>query len=1276
MRFDLIVEINGVKWSVDTYTDEPISLTFNVADINDIASRNSSFSKTIKLPETANNRQVFGDISDLSAEPATFNPNKKAKCWILVDTLPVIEGFIQLRKVFFNKSTGQAELEVVIYADNDNFYKQLGDFNISDLNFSELDHVWNQTNVVQSWTASSSNGYYYPLIDYGQDWELGDINGWSTAYKTYVSTAEMFPATNVKYIWDKIFSNAGYNYQSNFLNSQMFKDLYIPFNKAKITRDTNTSFGRFTVGFTQSRGATAGFVAPYTGRQLGVTTTAPLNMLVPGRYGPTTGPNTLSYRVWQGKIPFTDEASPNGDPNNVYSTTTYEFTAPAAFAACSFTFNFDITFPALPGSGVAAYSTNTTFAPNLPHIWIAIKRSRDPITGVTASVVSDISPYGGTNIPVAGTGGIRRFTSTDIPGIQYSNNNRTVRGQITTDVLGDDSGKTRRLFPGEKVWVEVSYSCPMDRLRDAGIVVPNNPPINSTGTLAAGTTLITLGGNNKLWNNQSAEVKPGELIQYNSCIPANIKQKDFVTSIVRMFNLIIEPSKDNDKTLLIEPRDDYYNAGAIKDWTYKLDVSQPIEEQILGETQNKKTILKYKDDKDFYNEDYRTITGDISYGQYDYYIDNDFITGEKKIETIFSPTPIVGIYNNNVATKFAIPKIVKTRSVQPQEFTDHNIRILTRFSSTATQSWTYGDYQWRDGGAYNAYTTLTSQGFGNAIHRFQVGDYIQVRQNDGGALKPILQGNFQVVEIVNNRTITIDIPFSSVGSGAAVGGVATPLTGLVGLDESLTWQFENTKYRSYPYLGHFDHPIYPSYDINFGQIVGAYYPQYVNTNDNLYEMFYSNMLNEISDKDSRIVRANFYLTALDIANFKFNDKIYINNQYYKVNKIEGYDPTKERLTKVELIKTKFITVPRKSKSGRVTWIGDVGVGNIGQSDTIPLRDISLRPASLSTPGNRVFGSGTIVAGRENFVAANSIVVGRGNIVAAEGVSVIGDNNSVDSAVIRSSVVGDNNVLLQNTTDTQSKFVFGSGNTHSGVGLVYGDSNQIAFNTKNTHLFGSNNIITTPFESTTATGTQSASAIAERIFIIGDGNTISNPTYSAIQDIFIQGTNSFVQSNNATIFGSGVTVGRTASNTIVMADNISVTDSDTILMAKDTTKITSNYTQVTSTASIAGPRLNISSTLTNINTGNTIATFSAAGFDVQAARNQFAGTTFSVTSTNSRFTGSQMFVANQTQFTGRATFSNTTTVSGSFQATGVVNLTGPNTYIANMQSSTNLNSYFS
>lgn len=1393
MRFEIIVDINGVKWNLDAYKEEPISLTYNVADIADISSRNSSFSKTIKLPETANNRQVFGDISDLAAEPATFNPNKKAKCWILVDSLPVIEGYLQLRKVYFNKSTQMGELEVVIYADNDNFYKLLGESNISDLNFSELNHDWTSTNIIQSWTASWNNGYYYPLIDYGQDWELGDINGWSSAYKTYVATNEMFPATNVKYIWDKIFANANYTYQSNFLNGDMFKDLYIPFNKAKITRDVNTAAGRFTIGFTQSISATAGTTASFTTRQIQPSSQIYLYQQVPGPYGPQSAPNAMSLKVWQGKIPFRDEASPNGDPDNLYNTSTYEYVAPSNFAASSFTCNFDITFPALPpGQGSAGYATTTTYTPYQPNIWIAFKRSRNPITGATVSPTTD-NPLGGQVIPIGGSITPRRFTATDIPNIQYSNGTtlsgfKTVRGQITTDILNESTsvivGATnlKKLYPGEKVWVEVSYSCPTNQLNNAGVITTNSPnPPGTYGTLAAGKTLITFGGNNKLWNNLTPVVSSGELISYNTVIPTNIKQKDFISSIIKMFNLIIEPSKDYEKTLIIEPRDDYYATGQIKDWTYKLDISQPIEEQILGETQNAKTTLKYKDDKDFYNEDYKTITGEINYGQYDYYIDNDFITGEKKIETIFSPTPLVGIYNNNVSTKFAIPKIVKTRQVQPQDFTDHNIRILTRFSSSTDKTWTYGDYQWRNGGPYNAYTMLTSQGFGNATHSFNVGDYIQVRQSDNGALKPMLQANFQVLEVVNNKTIVIDIPFDQVGSGAAVGGVVTPLKGLVGLDENLTWQFENKRFKAYPYLGHYDHPQLPSYDINFGQIQGVYYPQSYTTNDNLYEMYWSNMLNEISDSDSRIIKANFYLTAADIANFRFNDKIYINNQYYKINKIENYDPTAERLTKVELIKTKFITIPRKSI--RRPWWWNISGINIGESVNTTIRDISLRPSAITTPRNNVYGSGAVVTGRDNNVSSRSLVIGNGNIVSAQGVSVIGDSNKIEPAVSKSSVVGDGNVLNQSFTENQSRFIFGSGNTHSGVGFVYGDNNNIDNNTKNTHLFGSNNVISSPYQS----GSTFSSATTERVFIIGDFNTIGSTTYSNVKDIFIQGTNSIIQSDNATVFGSGVNVGRTASNSIVMADNVSMYDANTIYMAKDRTKIVSPYTQIVSTASIAGPRLDVSSTLTNVSSvsnfsGNTnftapvlvTSTFSNVGnsvfvgdvtangnveilgdsttitsgtisvvgtgggvninattYSVAAKDTIFSGTasfnsrsfsviatTYSVSSpsqtisgtisyangtfevnTKSRFqvtagtvsisstqstslggptitvSATQSYFNTMTIFASRATFSSTTAVTGNFQATGVVNLSGSNTYISNLQSSTNLNSYF-
>ena len=46
-RFELQIDLNGIKYALDTYNSEPISLTYNIADVSDISSRNSSFSKTI-----------------------------------------------------------------------------------------------------------------------------------------------------------------------------------------------------------------------------------------------------------------------------------------------------------------------------------------------------------------------------------------------------------------------------------------------------------------------------------------------------------------------------------------------------------------------------------------------------------------------------------------------------------------------------------------------------------------------------------------------------------------------------------------------------------------------------------------------------------------------------------------------------------------------------------------------------------------------------------------------------------------------------------------------------------------------------------------------------------------------------------------------------------------------------------------------------------------------------------------------------------------------------
>ena len=76
-RFEILVDIAGVRHQLDTYENETISLTFNIADIADISARNTSFSKTIKLPET---RKHFEYL-----EKSIFYLNKRELPQIMLD---------------------------------------------------------------------------------------------------------------------------------------------------------------------------------------------------------------------------------------------------------------------------------------------------------------------------------------------------------------------------------------------------------------------------------------------------------------------------------------------------------------------------------------------------------------------------------------------------------------------------------------------------------------------------------------------------------------------------------------------------------------------------------------------------------------------------------------------------------------------------------------------------------------------------------------------------------------------------------------------------------------------------------------------------------------------------------------------------------------------------------------------------------------------------------------------------------------------------------------
>lgn len=213
---------------LDLFDDIDIRLTYSVSDIENPIERKSSVSRTIEIPKTQNNDQVFGSIYRFDQWIVSFDPSVRATAYVLQNGVQVFEGIAQLLAVKDNGTSGTYELG--LYGETTNLFKQLGDAELTDLDFSELNHEWDASNVVDSWfnsVGSTGNDYYYPLIDYGQ----ANFQRATTPapYVDSFNTEDFYPAISVKKYVDKIFASAGFTYESDFFTSQWFKQLIVPY---------------------------------------------------------------------------------------------------------------------------------------------------------------------------------------------------------------------------------------------------------------------------------------------------------------------------------------------------------------------------------------------------------------------------------------------------------------------------------------------------------------------------------------------------------------------------------------------------------------------------------------------------------------------------------------------------------------------------------------------------------------------------------------------------------------------------------------------------------------------------------------------------------------------------------------------------------------------------------------------------------------------------------------------------------------------------------------
>ena len=230
-------EIYIENYQVDLVQDISTDFTYTVDDINDFGAKNTSFSKTITLPGTAKNNQIFGFIFDLGnsnvvndALPnvnSNFNAAKTAQCRILIDKIQIFKGVIRLLEIV--NQAGTIEYQCNVNGDLGGFVNELGNKRLEDLDFSDYNEDWTFANITSSWDTVSGSGVFYPLID------IGSVS----PNKVHFQYQAFKPALYVKEYLEKILAGTDYTWEFPLLETDLMKRLIIPCNQKTLQNFTN-----------------------------------------------------------------------------------------------------------------------------------------------------------------------------------------------------------------------------------------------------------------------------------------------------------------------------------------------------------------------------------------------------------------------------------------------------------------------------------------------------------------------------------------------------------------------------------------------------------------------------------------------------------------------------------------------------------------------------------------------------------------------------------------------------------------------------------------------------------------------------------------------------------------------------------------------------------------------------------------------------------------------------------------------------------------------------
>jgi hypothetical protein len=306
-------------------------LNFSIGDIRDISKRTGSFSKTITLVGNSNNNNLLNHYYDINIQAGTFNINTITNCDVLQNGIPVmLNATLQLINIKKTQVTGayeqMVEYEVLIKENRGTFFSDISNKYLTDLDFSDLDHYVDATEVINSFDNTLANGFKYVMpFNIDNQYQLNWFK----------------PAIYAQTYFDRIFATSGYSYTWDGLADANFDKLLIPYNG-----DQNIVDWQDAKVVAENSGWSHTWATPQ------VTNNSVAQMTTPVRYPITT--------AWTETL----------DSSNLFNTTNGEYTTPqwtGVGAGQSYTWEMTVSYTLSLDASTSCFSLGPIILPQIPH---------------------------------------------------------------------------------------------------------------------------------------------------------------------------------------------------------------------------------------------------------------------------------------------------------------------------------------------------------------------------------------------------------------------------------------------------------------------------------------------------------------------------------------------------------------------------------------------------------------------------------------------------------------------------------------------------------------------------------------------------------------------------------------------------------------------------------------------------------------------------------------------------------------------------------------------